>query len=90
MAGKWSGYAVSAEKGFAGLQELMAEEATARQVAELEAKVNWAANKRFEISKFKFKFPRARTYELIRAISPLYRSQILQIHIRWKALAEIN
>ena len=25
----------------------------------------WAANKRFEISKFKFKFPRARTYELL-------------------------
>ena len=29
--------------------------------------VFWAANKRFEISKFKFKFPRARTFELIRA-----------------------
>ena len=28
-------------------------------------KVNWVANKRFEISKFKFKFPRARTYEMI-------------------------
>ena len=28
-------------------------------------KVRWAANKRFEISKFKFKFPRARTYEMI-------------------------
>ena len=27
--------------------------------------VNWAANKRFEISKFKFEFPRARTYEMI-------------------------
>ena len=27
------------------------------------------ANKRFEASKFKFKFPRARTYELIRARS---------------------
>ena len=26
--------------------------------------VNWAANKRFEISKFKFKIPRARTSEL--------------------------
>ena len=37
-------------------------------------KVPWAANKRFEISKFKFKFPRARTYELIRARSRLYRS----------------
>ena len=49
----------------------------------------WAANKRFEISKFKFKFPRARTYELIRARSRLYRSQILQVNSRWKALAEI-
>ena len=28
-------------------------------------KVFWVANKRFEISKFKFKFPRARTYEII-------------------------
>ena len=27
--------------------------------------VYWTANKRFEISKFKFKFPRARTYEII-------------------------
>ena len=27
--------------------------------------VIWAANKRFEISKFKFKFPRARTHEMI-------------------------
>ena len=25
----------------------------------------WVANKRFEISKFKFKFPRARTYEIM-------------------------
>ena len=33
--------------------------------------VHWAANRRFEISKFKFKFPRARTYELIRARSRL-------------------
>ena len=32
---------------------------------DLFAKANWAANKRFEISKFKFKFPRARTYEMI-------------------------
>ena len=36
----------------------------------------WAAKKRFEISKFKFKFPRARTSELFRARSRLYRSQI--------------
>ena len=52
-------------------------------------KVDWAANKRVEISKFKFKFPRARTYELIRARSRLYRSQSLQVNTRWKALAEI-
>ena len=52
-------------------------------------KVSWVANKRFEISKFKFKFPRARTYELIRARSRLYRSQNLQVNTRWKALAEI-
>ena len=51
--------------------------------------VGWATNKRFEISKFKFKFPRARTYELIRARSRLYRSQTLQVNTRWKALAEI-
>ena len=49
----------------------------------------WAANKSFEILKFKFKFPRARTYELFRARSRLYRSQILQVNTRWKALAEI-
>ena len=41
--------------------------------------VYWAANKRFEFSKSKFKFPRARTYELVRARSRLYRSQILQV-----------
>ena len=35
--------------------------------------VPWVANKRFEISKFKFKFPRARTYELYRARSRLYK-----------------
>ena len=29
------------------------------------AKVNWVANKRFEISKLKFEFPTARTYEII-------------------------
>ena len=54
-----------------------------------ESKVLWAANKRFEVSKFKFKFPRARTFELYRARSRLYRSQILQVNTRWKALAEI-
>ena len=51
--------------------------------------VNWAANKRFEVSKFKFKLPRVRTFELYRARSRLYRSQILQVNTRWKALAEI-
>ena len=49
----------------------------------------WVANKMFEISKFKFQFPRARTYELIRARSRRYRSQIWQVNTRWKALAEI-
>ena len=49
----------------------------------------WVANKRFEISKFKYNFPRARTYELYRARSRLYRSQILQVNTRWKVLAEI-
>ena len=29
------------------------------------ALVPWAANERFEIAKFKFEFPRARTYEMI-------------------------
>ena len=42
----------------------------------------WALNKSFEISKFKFKFPRARTFELFRARSRLYRSQILQVNTR--------
>ena len=51
--------------------------------------VGWAANKRFEILKFKFKFPRARTFELYRARSRLYRSHILEVNTRWKALAEI-
>ena len=42
--------------------------------------VRRAANKSFEISKFKFKFPIARTFELFRAHSRLYRSQILQVN----------
>ena len=53
----------------------------------------WAANKNFEVLnfnlKFNFKFPRARTFELFRPRSRLYRSQILQVNTRWKALAEI-
>ena len=54
--------------------------------------LTWVAkNKRFENSKFKFKFARARTCELIRARSQLYRSQIFQVNTRWnwKALVEI-
>ena len=61
----------------------------ASEFPDAHAKVAWAANKRFEISKFKFNFPRARTFELFRARSLLYRSQILQVNTRWKALAEI-
>ena len=55
----------------------------------MQVEVTWVANKRFEISKFKFKFPRARTYKFIRARSRLYRSQMLQANTRWKALAEM-
>ena len=51
--------------------------------------VTWVANKGFEISEFEFKFWRARTCELVRARSRLYRSQLLQVNTRWKALAEI-
>ena len=51
----------------ADLEEAM-EEALADREAENQA---WVANKSFEISKFKFKFPRARTFELIRARSRL-------------------
>ena len=36
-------------------------------------KLAWVANKRFEISKFKFKIPRARTCERHRARSRLYK-----------------
>ena len=61
----------------------------ASEFPDAHAKVAWAANKRFEISKFKFNFPRARTFELFRARSLLYRSQILPVNTRWKALAEI-
>ena len=42
---------------------------------DLEAKfdnVSWAANKSFEVFKFKFKFPRARTFELFRARSRIF------------------
>ena len=37
--------------------------------------LTWVANKRFEISKFKFKFAIARTYEMRGARSRLYRSK---------------
>ena len=66
------------------------------EVAELANKVDakrkevdWAANKKFNIVKFKFKFPIARTFELLKARSRLYRSQHLQVNTRSKALAEI-
>ena len=37
-----------------------------QRLAEMRAqKVDWVANKRFEITKLKFKFPKARTYEMI-------------------------
>ena len=44
------------------LEEFAEADETVRLALE---KVCWAANKRFEISKFKFKFPRARTYEMM-------------------------
>ena len=50
--------------------------------ASADQRVAWAANKRFEISKFKFKFPRARTYEFIRARSRLYRSKQASKQVR--------
>ena len=74
------------DKSFADSKDEMLANAESRYSM---LKAGWAANKRFEISKFKFKFPRARTYELIRARSRLYRSQILQVNTRWKVLAEI-
>ena len=37
-------------------------------------RVGWAADERFKILKFKVKFPIARTFELFRARSRLYRS----------------
>ena len=54
-----------------------------KKSGESDANVAWAANKRFGVSKLKFKFPRARTFELYRARSRLYRSQILQVNTRW-------
>jgi len=58
-------------------------------------KVSWVANKRFVISKFNLKFPRARNLEIIGLVlgcieASKQASQILQVYItRWKALAEI-
>ena len=49
------------------------EPAGAAQPGRRPARVAWAANKRFEVLKFKFKFPRARTFELYRARSRLYK-----------------
>ena len=72
-------FATAAEEAGRGLaakqQQVYAELLHARQASEQD-QVDWAANKSFEISKFEFKFPRARTYELIRVRSRLYRSQI--------------
>ena len=51
----------------------------------VKVQVYWAANKRFNILKFKFKFPIARTFELYRARYRLYRSQILQVSTRWNS-----
>ena len=47
-----------------------------------EKKAIWVANKGFEISKFEFKFWRARTCELVRARSRLYRSRFLEPNTR--------
>ena len=44
--------------------------------------VDWAANKSLEVLKFKFKFPRARTFELFRARSRLYRSKQASKQVR--------
>ena len=60
-----------------------------KDLIERDSTVVWAANKSFKMLKFNFKFPRARTFELFRARSRLYRSQILKVSTRWKALAEI-
>ena len=68
---------------------MLAQTQAAADALKSQVSIRWAANKRFEISKFKFKFPRAPTYEFIRARSRLYRSQILQVNTRWKALDEI-
>ena len=45
--------------------ERAANGAGAAKRAPRDEKAGWVANTRFEISKFKFKFPRARTYEMI-------------------------
>ena len=52
------------------------------QVMVLLLYVRWAANKRFEVLKLNFKFPRARTFEPYSARFRLYRSQILQVNTR--------
>ena len=50
--------------------------ASAAELLAAKLSVLWAANKSFEILKFKFKFPTARTFELFRARSRLYRSRL--------------
>ena len=52
-------------KATKALFSAMEERNTDRVADLLRCKADWAANKRFEISKFTFKFPRTRTYEMI-------------------------
>ena len=69
-AGVALGAGLDADDGLAALAQFLGNvEVSAR-----------AAKKRFEMLKFRFKFPRARTFELYRARSRLYRSQILQVN----------
>ena len=52
-----------------------------------EVELSWAANKRFE--KVQIRIPESSNLRNDRARSRLYRSHILQVNTRWKALAEI-
>ena len=49
----------------AGVAYLRARQRKKRTSCTVTVEVPWVANKRFEISKFKFEFPRARNYEII-------------------------
>ena len=45
---------------------------------------HWAATKSFDVLKFKFKFPRARTFELFRARSRQLKTEVQgNLKIRW-------